>query len=542
MDNILEKLRAPAGTRFSDALEIVRAGEKDLADYDVHISQIESFLRLVKHRKERLNHYIINCRSLLSPIRRLPEELLSEIFLWCCLSSPICIYYDPDALPLTLSAVCSSWRELVIASPSLWSNYYISTGYLWLNSDPETVARDQILASTFQLCLSRSKNTALSLQTDCLDDGLEIMMSLMRQSHRWYEVVFSAAENTWETLSQLSGLHNLRSLDILDPNDKILNALSPYLRDAPRLRSLRIFRDALSGQVVDFFPFSQLLNLELRDSKSDYHDLIRVLQNCVSLKCLTYAYDSLCHDTPEEFMHLPSVTLNHLGTLEIRLLTNWDLEYSSYPINSFLPQLTVPSLTKLKLTMSTSPICPFGRDSAQPEPEPERPFPFSLDTLARLVKRSNCTMTTLYLERAVVKDTDIIKLLWHSPSLTRLTIHDPPLCASFISITANLIAAMNPLSSVFRGVSQALLIPRLKILTFRCVGWKGFEMGKLVDMLASRWIPNEAYSKEIGVDCLRFFKLTSDDPEDKITGDSEAGRILLQLQNAGLCVEAPIKA
>ncbi|KAF9061618.1 hypothetical protein BDP27DRAFT_325649 [Rhodocollybia butyracea] len=76
--------------------------------------------------------------SLLSPIRKLPNETLFRIFQYTCeenllqsypwlgsrwqsptkLTSPV-ITYLPS---MAISSVCSRWRALALSSPSLWTN------------------------------------------------------------------------------------------------------------------------------------------------------------------------------------------------------------------------------------------------------------------------------------------------------------------------------------------------------------------------------------------------------------------------------------
>ncbi|THV08122.1 hypothetical protein K435DRAFT_847021 [Dendrothele bispora CBS 962.96] len=66
-------------------------------------------------------------RNLLSPIRKLPIEILGEIFAASCSGYGLLITTIPEpegkisAHTLTLSHVCSQWRNFVISTPSLWS-------------------------------------------------------------------------------------------------------------------------------------------------------------------------------------------------------------------------------------------------------------------------------------------------------------------------------------------------------------------------------------------------------------------------------------
>ncbi|PPR07872.1 hypothetical protein CVT24_005610 [Panaeolus cyanescens] len=71
--------------------------------------------------KESLQRSIDALRSLSAPIRRLPPELLSEIFTHCLPPNP---FNKPSPLkaPLLLAQVCGFWRDVAIATPQLWAS------------------------------------------------------------------------------------------------------------------------------------------------------------------------------------------------------------------------------------------------------------------------------------------------------------------------------------------------------------------------------------------------------------------------------------
>lgn len=65
-------------------------------------------------------------KSFRAPIRRLPPEILNNIFEWC---------YDPDiwekrgtSAPLLLCQVCKTWRDVAISNPLLWDSHSIDIG------------------------------------------------------------------------------------------------------------------------------------------------------------------------------------------------------------------------------------------------------------------------------------------------------------------------------------------------------------------------------------------------------------------------------
>ncbi|KAK0479849.1 hypothetical protein EDD18DRAFT_1012531, partial [Armillaria luteobubalina] len=63
----------------------------------------------------------VNAKKILSPCRRLPTEVLTEIVIRCLPSyhrggSPL----DPRAMHWTLLHVCRKWKEVAIGTPEIW--------------------------------------------------------------------------------------------------------------------------------------------------------------------------------------------------------------------------------------------------------------------------------------------------------------------------------------------------------------------------------------------------------------------------------------
>ncbi|KAF7335728.1 F-box domain-containing protein [Mycena venus] len=63
--------------------------------------------------------------AVFAPIRRIPVELLAEIFQFCI---PTLAGYDPNyrisdpcSVPIVLTRVCSVWREVAVNTPHLWT-------------------------------------------------------------------------------------------------------------------------------------------------------------------------------------------------------------------------------------------------------------------------------------------------------------------------------------------------------------------------------------------------------------------------------------
>ncbi|KAJ7724860.1 hypothetical protein B0H16DRAFT_1895297 [Mycena metata] len=60
------------------------------------------------------------------PVLTLPPEITSEIFLCCLPETREFDVLNPKEAPLLLTHVCGAWRQIAIATPQLWTAFYIA--------------------------------------------------------------------------------------------------------------------------------------------------------------------------------------------------------------------------------------------------------------------------------------------------------------------------------------------------------------------------------------------------------------------------------
>ncbi|KAJ3998365.1 hypothetical protein F5050DRAFT_1540344, partial [Lentinula boryana] len=102
-------------------------------------------------RRQGLLNYTEKLSALLSLIRRLADDILSLTFVLCCEDNMLTHNWR-YAHALTISSVCSGWRQLAISNPALWLN-------LTIDSQDD----DEHTESALALYLTRSKTYPLSL-------------------------------------------------------------------------------------------------------------------------------------------------------------------------------------------------------------------------------------------------------------------------------------------------------------------------------------------------------------------------------------------
>jgi len=103
------------------SLEVTRASVEEIT-YTINAAEI-ALAKLVRESRLAINELegqrttledqVSRTLAYLSPIRRLPIELLREIFVWS--------FEEHACSAWVLAAVCPSWRRLALKIPIIWS-------------------------------------------------------------------------------------------------------------------------------------------------------------------------------------------------------------------------------------------------------------------------------------------------------------------------------------------------------------------------------------------------------------------------------------
>lgn len=77
------------------------------------IAESQGTINELEQRKQKVEKEIALTLAFISPLRRLPNDILREVFYHVFDAKASCAW--------GLAAVCTSWRRLVLGMPSLWS-------------------------------------------------------------------------------------------------------------------------------------------------------------------------------------------------------------------------------------------------------------------------------------------------------------------------------------------------------------------------------------------------------------------------------------
>ena len=396
----------------------------DLLDQDISRSHdlYDPHTRL-KHREQYVT-LIDRLKTIIAPHKRLPHELLADIF---HLALPDdfrvrvpCRFFSPahkreHALPWSFGHICSSWRQVALTDHRLWNRIRIQVEDL----DPLHI---QILETV----LLRSGSAHLDIEMMANFSFIPVLDIVLPQAGRIYRLnlhthlgglcsflsEFSTPGRTLSSLTEaiLSGSH----LEIPEGGIHIFG-------DRPLLRKLDIrlegqseLLEALCGLHI---PFSQLTELTLGVNSSP-HSVLCILKEMVNLVRCSITFRDLSRvDDPAFDLVLP-----HLESL---ILSSYTFEI----LIRILQHITLPSLLY------------FWVDCRGPARQRNRQIPGALPSeVLALVDRSSCHLTHIALEGNL------------GPVVERLH-------RSLVSISAGL-----PASTVQRITYRELTLPHLEEL------------------------------------------------------------------------------
>lgn len=370
----------------------VSRGSQVLSDLDAQITEVRLILDALLRDRVQAAANIREAKLILHPIRRLPEDILREIFSSCVSPQENYLYKDnTDIVPCldagnprwTLSQTCRRWRYMALGTPSLWS---------CIDLDFDTFARVQRMRVAFKLGLnversgSRNLMVRIRSQSDIVDHpALAILLTCVG---RWKNVDIKMPAESFHGLSVCRGLfHSLQYLrlrfhdDRSSPDSGIMDAFEfapnlSFLLPGPNinlqhipwsqitvystytmnehsvnalnrmtgLRSLRVFCGRMPVSPVSL---AKLETLTLVDRYKPDSPLPRVLQcfNALStpaLKRLVLVYTKFLQ------WSFPSTNPCHITTLEV--VGCVDIHLDSVP--AFIEFLSaVPALSHLILRL-----------------------------------------------------------------------------------------------------------------------------------------------------------------------------------------------
>ncbi|KAF5381173.1 hypothetical protein D9757_009425 [Collybiopsis confluens] len=465
-----------------DIQESLRFLDEELDGCNDEISRLERRILSLKNRREAVKKQTMDLQALLSPIRRIPNELLSQIFRLICDDNDTRYATERwgiSTLPFQLGAVCFRWRSLCLADSRIWATLVINCGK----------ERDIRVVELLDLFLERSKQQSLRLKMVCFQyqPSASLIRKLTGCSSRWKDLTL--------TLIDLSSLSSelrelpLPALEFLDIKTMEGGGDLGIFAHAPKLQTLAVIESLTLNSIV----LGRITDLACYAGTR----VQSALGMCSNLRTLDIS--SFGHGTSA-----------HMGLTVIPTLTSLSAT-SAVPDDEVFRFVTAPALISLSLRQ----LCPDDPDSGtQPH-------------IFRFLDRSHCSLTKLSVE-VPWTDQELLALLRILPNLEELSVHTLKGSRLPLTITKHFLKGLHvpPRSSP----SNAIL-PKLISLTLE-TSLAPFAHAMFKKMILSRW--NLGHLSSTGVACIRFVNLGL--PRLSPANEQEYAD-LFSLRKVGLCFD-----
>ncbi|KAG8213327.1 hypothetical protein J3R82DRAFT_11808 [Butyriboletus roseoflavus] len=421
---------APPDDQREEVRTLLAEPKAELDAVEEDITRLQARLADVQRRKRELTSYVEDLGALLSPIKRMPPEIMARVFDFCGdvhVHGPHC---EPSRrAPLLLGSVCHSWRALSFTMPRLWTALYLD-----LPTSGTFDKQEEILHAWIQ----RSRPIPrLAMAVERLSDG-------RHSADRWRAVFihFPAATRDWDCFNALVRCQ-MPALEELEISPQC-TPWAPFRPEfMPRLKELQIPAGAMPDSHRTL-PWTQLTQLTLRGGyrPTDIEELLGIL-TCAPL--LTHLHVEITQykcetkwDGTRERISMPC-----LATLV--LVTISDHEEC---ISHFMDALTTPSLRDFQLltrvwdtsNMTTS---------------------WCHESFLALLARSKCSLNHFTLTAVDIRSAELREVMERCPSLVLLKLNG-----------ADVPFVMAPLLKEMLNVSddeQKLpLAPWLKAISLSC--------------------------------------------------------------------------
>ncbi|KAF5371129.1 hypothetical protein D9758_004196 [Tetrapyrgos nigripes] len=387
----LSSTYVPSDVEASQIQSVIQSAEHTLKRYDAEIialTDLETLATLEKQRAD-LQNDLRRHHAMVSAIRKLPFEILGEIFSWCCAQGLIIGENEVLTPALALSQTCSSWRTVALDTSKLWSNMSLNIEC----AQSPLVNLHLLRAKSAPLTLEVKGERTIVDDTDILlplpeisDSALAILKSLIDAADRWHSASFRL---NWDVLFDTSS-----RLD-----EDIWSSSRSRLSISSRSNATELENLVTTNFGRDVFHVGRLRTLTVEGYLPSPSTALSLLHDCPHLReiklhgCLWYMHDHAPMPVTTPFTH------DKLVSLDYKLTCFDELVFT----------LTLPSLTTLVL------------GGYLPKKEERQPI---LAGIKDMLVRSGCQLVTLRVTGNLFdSDNDIVELLALAPTVRNFTLY-----------------------------------------------------------------------------------------------------------------------
>ncbi|KAF7357958.1 hypothetical protein MVEN_00842400 [Mycena venus] len=337
-----------------------------LKGLDDEIAELQKAIDKLTEERNNLSIYVDGHKALISPVRRLPLDIIEEIFVACIPTHRNCVMSASEA-PVLLGRICSSWRTISLSTPRLWAKLHIVEPSRWRFGSSNALVDDKVAQrlDTMKMWLGRSGQCPLSISLQSGPDydsppstptetSGQFLQELIPFARRWQHIRLAMSPVVFKELAHLTAedVPMLESVAV-HPQHQYPSAGVPW-EHFGMLSSPRICSFAATGNSFPLSLFNpQILPLcwnLLTDltidgptwqSPMSSGAMLQTMSHCTQLRTCKLVINDLGNP---DLSHYSPVALPFLHTLELEFGTT-----PGSPVSRLLDWLSLPELRDFTL-------------------------------------------------------------------------------------------------------------------------------------------------------------------------------------------------
>ncbi|KAJ7782570.1 hypothetical protein DFH07DRAFT_727985 [Mycena maculata] len=334
---------------------------------DDEIAELQKAVDNLTNERESVRADVDAHKALISPARRLPLDVIQEIFMACIPTHRNCVMSAREA-PVLLGRICSSWRAISLSTPRLWASLHIAEPPRPFHEFTSPLHEKKLVQrlETTKTWLARSGQCPLSLSVDTHDDHRSfapdgaptppspnlILRALAPFASRWQDVSFTVSISFIEALSSIAtdDVPMLRKLQIKQRPDSAPHGQGIQWESFGLLRGPNITSFALRGSNVNpsSFPlqWENLTNLTVMGHEWSSGTVltsrmaVQVLSKCPRIR----KFRCIVNDSPQSVSAEEASPNSPLVLPSLRSLEITSLGIPALTIRELVTHLSLPEL------------------------------------------------------------------------------------------------------------------------------------------------------------------------------------------------------
>ncbi|KAJ6458044.1 hypothetical protein C8R47DRAFT_1163674 [Mycena vitilis] len=464
----------------------------DLARYDTEIDRVQQMLARLTSERAELQEYRIGYSSVFAPVRRLPTEIVVEIFASSAPDPLPVLFCDPSQeFPsgtnsrvvqrhlINLSQVCFTWHGIVMGTPSLWANIEVD-----LTLDPSARGDLDRAITGVSRSLDLSGFVPLTIQVNTYaDDAIPGLKLLAQHCERWRVVDMYVWLDVSACISRVKG--NLPRLERLGLGGFQLGEVGIF-ETAPKLTHV-ILSDF--DNVPPRLPWSQLQEITYYSSRSEpiaegvIGDRLALLARC-SNQCGFNIYTLNLTGLNLPIFDLVPVR-SDIRVLRLAILDLGDEEHCRQAVGEIVGTLTLPCLQELHFWSTRI-------DQRLFWPRDHFPAFASRSSFAQ-------TLTKFSIHEMIITENELVACLSGMRLLSELFIQD---VARDFERPDHILLSTTLLRRLFWSPGDSCLVPNLT--TFAFASLFGFDDDTFLHMVTSRLVAGSSSDGSFKIQTTRL--------------------------------------